>query len=114
MNDAAAMRPVERIGDLCAEFQYLLKREWAFLQPFGQRLSLHALHHQKIDAVLLTDIMEHTNVRVIQTGNDLGFSFESLLADRVGGKMARENLDGHISLKPRIARAIHFTHPACA
>ena len=108
------MRLVQGVRNLRTIFQNLLHRQRPFLQSFRQRLSLHALHYQKIDAVLLTDIMEHTNVRVIQTGNGLGFSFESLLADRVGGKMAGENLDGHSSLKPRIARAIHFTHPACA
>ena len=46
----------------------------------GQRLSFEAFHYEEMDPVLTANIMEHTDVRVVHTGNDFGFAFETLLA----------------------------------
>jgi hypothetical protein len=92
----------------------LLQRQWPFLQSLCQRLSLHTLHHQKIDAVLLTNVKEHADVWMIQGGDGLSFPFEALLAKRIGGKMRREDLDSDCAFEPHVPCAIHLPHPARA
>jgi len=49
----------------------------ATLVPF------HALHHQIVDAVLASHVVQRADVRMVQTGDGLGFAFEALLADRI-------------------------------
>src|SRR5262249_40216855 len=46
-----------------------------------------------------------------QAGDDLGFAFESLLANRIFGKMLREDLDGHRTLQTCVSGAVDLTHP---
>src|SRR5215468_7575058 len=58
--------------------------------------------------------MQRTNVRVIQAGNRLGFSFKPLLSHWIMRELLWQNLDGHGALEPRVLRAIHLPHPARA
>ncbi len=102
MYDSAAMRFVQRIGNLHAVLEHLLQRQRAFLQPLRQRLPFDALHHQVTDAVLATNIVQHADVRMIQARDGFGFSFEPLPAYRISGKLLRQNLDRHRAIEPRI------------
>ena len=71
-------------------------------------------HHQVIDAVLMADVVERADVRMIQAGNGAGFAIESLANFRRVGYALRENFDGDGAVQPRIARAIHFAHATSA
>src|SRR5262249_43414778 len=62
----------------------------------------------------MTDVIQHADVRMIQARNGLGFAFEALLTNRIGGQMRWQNLDCDRTFQPRIPRAIHLPHPACA
>ncbi len=114
MDYATSMGFVQRIRNLRAEFQYLLQRQRAFFQSFGQRLSLYAFHHQVVHAILAAHVVQHANVRMIQTRNSSCFTLEALLPDGIGRKLSRNNLDRNCSIQPRVPRAIHLAHPARA
>ena len=58
--------------------------------------------------------MDGDDVRVVQGGDGLRFALESLAALGVGGRDVRQNLERHLALQPRIARAIDFAHAAGA
>ena len=73
MDDALAMRGVERIADLDAVGNRLLHR-----QRSGNRLPVDELHHQVTAAVVLTDVVERADVRMIQRGDRARFPFEAL------------------------------------
>jgi len=60
----------------------------------------------------MTYVMQHANVRMIQTGNGLGFALEALLADGIIRKLSRQNLDRYCALQSRVSRSIHFPHAA--
>jgi hypothetical protein len=49
----------------------LVLRQRSLLQPLRRRLYLHALPHQVVHAVLTTNIVQNTNVGVIQSGDRL-------------------------------------------
>jgi hypothetical protein len=81
------MRFVQRIRDLPAEFQYLFERQRSRFQALGQSFALQALHHQIIDAVLVPDVVQHANVRMIELRDDLCFALKSLLLLAVRGRL---------------------------
>ena len=85
MDDAAAMGFVQPVRNLRPALQPLLQRQRSFLQTLRQRLSFYALHHQIVDAVLRAHVVQSADVRMIQAGNGLRFTLESLLANRIRG-----------------------------
>ena len=103
---------VQRICNLRAQFDDLLQRQGTLLQPLRQRLTFDALHHQVIDAIMQTDIVQDANVRVIQMGDGLGFPLEALLAHGIRRELRGKNLDSDSALKPCILGTIHLSHPA--
>ena len=92
----------------------MLERERTFLQALRQRLAFHAFHDQIVDAVLMADVVQYTDVRMIQTGDGFGFTLEALLVGGIGRKTRRKNLDRHHAFQPSIPRAINFAHAARA
>src|SRR6516165_10592204 len=112
MHYPGTMRLVQRVCDLRPVLQHLLERQRSFLQTLRQRFSLHTLHHQILDPILMTDVIEYADVWMIQTGDGLGFTLEALLADAVRRKMRGENLDGNGTFQARVACPIHLAHPA--
>ena len=83
MHDAGAVRAIQRVGDLRTVFDDLGQRERAARQPVGQTLPLQHLHHQKADAVLMADVIEGADVRMVELRNRSGLTVESLLQSRI-------------------------------
>ena len=65
MHDALPVRLVEGVRNLDRNLQRFIQRQRALLQPRRERLPFEILHHEVIGAVLLADIVEHADVRVI-------------------------------------------------
>ena len=98
MNHSATMRFVQRIRDLRAILRYLLQRQPTLLQPLRQRLALHAFHHQIVQTVLTSHVIQHADVRMVQAGDVFGFALEALPQCRIIGQMRRKNLEGDNAL----------------
>ena len=47
MDNAAAMRLVQGIGDFDSVPQHVLDWQWALLEALRERLTFHAFHHQE-------------------------------------------------------------------
>ncbi len=62
MRHAFATRLVECVGDLCAIFEGLLQRQRTAAQSRGQRFAFHIFYHQKIQAVVVTDVVDLADV----------------------------------------------------
>jgi hypothetical protein len=108
----ARWRFIERIGNLRTELQDLLKRQRTLLKALEESLAFDTLHDEKVHTVLLANVVERANVRMVETGDGFGFALEALLTYGIGRKMWRKNLDRYNALQPRIPCAIHLTHPA--
>ena len=80
VDDFCAMCLVQPVRDLNAVLQSLVEWERAFLQSLRERLSLDVLHDDEIDTVLLADIVERADVRVIELRDRLGLTLEACLA----------------------------------
>ena len=90
MDDRLPVRLVQRVRDLDRHLQRLIQRQRAFFQPLGQRVALQVLHDQEVDPVLLPDVVERADVRVVQAGDGLRLALEPLLEVGVGGDVLGE------------------------
>src|SRR3989442_4314137 len=104
------MRFVQCVGDLRPEVEWLFEWKRVLFEAFGQRFPLDAFHSEIINAVLMTDIMQGANIRMIQAGNGLRFALEALLANRIRGELRGQNFDRDGALQPRVAGAVNFAH----
>src|SRR5216684_4409043 len=100
MDDAMMMCVIERIGDLDRGAQHLIDWQGASKQPVGERLSLDILHHEVWQAVLLADVMERADVRMVEAGNRARLPFEPLAPRWTVGNIAGQYLDGHNAIEP--------------
>jgi hypothetical protein len=114
MHNTTAMSFFQPMADFSCIFQYLLDRERSLIQTVGEGFAFQVFHNQKIDAVLMTDIVERADVRMVQGRNRTCFAFKPLLCVRIGRKMCRKDLNRDRALQPRITSAIHFAHAAGA
>ena len=76
----------------------------------GEGLAIEQLHDQKGDAVLLADVEERADVRMIDPGNGASFTREAFELGRAGVGERPDRLDGHEPIEARIPRAIDFSH----
>jgi len=106
------MRLVERVGNLDGVLQDLLDRQRVFHEPLRQRLAFEIFHHQKINSVLMSSVVERANVRMIQTGDRFCFALEALAQFGPVGEMGGENFDGNNSIKPGVTSTVNLSHAA--
>jgi hypothetical protein len=114
VHNAGAMGFFQRVANLYAALQRLLQGQRALRQAGIQTLALDKFHHEIVSAILVANIMQHTNMGMVQRGNGAGFALETLLGLRVRGKMCGQDFDGDGAVEPGIARPIHFAHAAGA
>jgi len=114
MDHAVAVGGVESVGDLNGVVQRLIGRQPAFPQPLGEGFALQILHDEEIDAVLMADVVERTDVRMAQAGDGLGFALEALAGLWAEGKMRGENFDGDGAVEAGVTSAIDLAHASGA
>src|SRR5579863_5426216 len=78
MDDSLSMRGVERIGDLDAKIQKLLEIDRLAVNVMTQSLAVNELHGDKGPAVLLANVVDGANVRVIEAGGGMRLAAETL------------------------------------
>ena len=92
--------------------QHLSQRLRPFRQALRQRLAFDVLHPQEIRVVLMTDVVERANGRMIQTGNRARFAIKAFAQSGAIGKMIRQNLYGDDTVETRVAGFVYLAHPA--
>jgi hypothetical protein len=112
MDDALAMRLVERVGDLAGDLQRLVERERPFLEPRGQRLALEMRHDQIVRAVTLADVVDAADVGMIQGGDRAGLALETRPQIGIIGDLTGQHPDGNRSIEARVAGFVNFAHSA--
>src|SRR5262245_4003647 len=110
VDDASPMRLVGRVRDLDADPQRLVPRQRTLLQSILQRLALEQLHDDVIGAVLMADVVEHADMRMVQRGDDTSLPLEAGAQVRVGREVRGEDLERDAALQAGIPRPIHLAH----
>src|SRR5262245_61772756 len=100
MCDSCAMCFVERLRDLDCNTKCLGNRQRTLPDAVRERLPFEILHHQVVDAVLLADVIERADIRMIQRRDRASFPLETLPKFRIAGEMLGEDFDRNCSVEP--------------
>ncbi len=114
MHDAGAVSLVECRRDLDREPKRVRHRQRTLDESRLQRLAFKQFHHQEVDAILLPDVVERADVRMAQRSDGARFVLEAFARSRIVRDVRRQDLDRDRAAEPRVARLVHFAHPAGA
>ena len=114
MDDAGAVRLVERRCNLARVVQRLFEREPAADQPRGERLALEMLHDEKIGLAIAADVVQRADVRVTQRRDRPRLTLEAFAPVRIGRYPRRQDLDRDGSIQTSVACLVHLPHSAYA
>jgi hypothetical protein len=92
----------------------LIERQRSSGEARRERLALQVLHHEEAAAVVLPDIVQRPDMRVIELRDGARLALEALIALAVGDELSGQNFYGDRSVQSRVARSVHFTHAARA
>ena len=79
-------------------------------QPIPERLALQMLHDQEVHTVLAPDVVERTDVRVVQGGDRARFALEPLLQIGIGRNMLGQHFDGDGAVQTGVTGPVDLTH----
>src|SRR4051812_18710832 len=96
------VRPVERRGDLDRGGERLADCERAVRQPIRETPAFEILHDEVRSPVVFTDVVQPTDMRMVELRNGAGLSIEALTELRVRRKNGSQNRDGDRAIEPRV------------
>ena len=76
VDDARAMRGVQRVGNLDAHVEHRVQAQRTRGEPILQRRPLQILHDDERSPVLLADVVDRADIRVVQRRRGLRFPRE--------------------------------------
>ena len=77
-----------------------------------QGQAIQKLHGDKGLAILLADVINGANIRVIQSGGSLGFHLKTGQGLRILGNRSGQELERDKTMQPRVLSLVHHAHPA--
>ena len=110
MHDPLTMCLVQGVRNLDPVTEDLVRWERTGNELLRQRLPLQKFHDEKVDAVLVTDVVERADVRVRQRRDRLRLPLEALTHLGVRGQMRWEDFDRDGPVQPRVLRPIDLPH----
>src|SRR5262245_20781129 len=77
-----------------------------------QRLAFQQLHHEEPLAVVLADVEERADVRMVERRCDARLALEAFDRLRIARQLGRQDFDGGLPAQPGVLGAINDTHAA--
>ena len=114
VDDAGGMRGVQRVGNLDPDVEQRIQAERAGGKPILQRRALQVLHDDERTPVLLADVMDGADVRVVQRRRRPRFTRESAQCVRIRRELVGDELERHRAAESRVFGLIHDAHAAAA
>jgi hypothetical protein len=114
MNEAGAMRVPEGSADLDANAKDLSQWQRSTLKSPGQRFAIQELHDEELCAGILTEVIERTNVRVIEDRDRARLSVESRTPEHSVFVARAQHFDGHDTIEAGVERAVNLAHASAA
>ena len=99
-------------GDLAREVEQLLDGEASRLEPVLEGLALDQLHRDEARALVLADLVDRGDVRMVEGRRGTGLSFEAAKPPGVVRHLLGQHLDRDLAAEARVARAVDLAHPS--
>ena len=115
VNDARAVRGIQRVGDFDAEREQRLQLQAAMPgESLLQRGAFQILHRDEGAAVLLADVMNGADVGMIQRGGGSSLAAEPAQRLPVPSEFVGQELERDEAAEPGVLRFVNDTHSAAA
>ena len=114
VDDSAVVRCREPAGDLQRLIDGPPWCDRAGRQALAQRVALEQLRDGIDDVVRRAEFVDREDVRVRERGDCLGFALEARQRLRIPREQVGQQLDRHVAIEPRVARAIDLAHASRA
>jgi hypothetical protein len=114
MNDAARAGGVQRVGNLRAEFKQGIGGHGAAADTFAQGLPFEEFHHEEGLAIVLADVVNGANARMIQGGRGAGFALKTFERRRIFGEVGRQEFESDLAAETRVFGSKNLAHAAAA
>jgi hypothetical protein len=108
------MRRVKPVGNLNAVVDHVIDGDQAGADSVRERASLQAFHHQERARFPLTDVVQRTNIGMIQRGGGARLPLKPLERDTVAGHRLRNKLHCDGAPQTDVFGLVHQPHPALA
>ena len=114
VDDASSVGRVQGIGDFNCEPQQRIQIERTAGDLVGQESAVNILHDDEGATVLLTDVVDGADVRMIQRGCRLRLTLETAQSLRVSGNLLGQEFQSDETMEPGVFGLIDHTHAAAA
>ncbi len=114
VDDAGLVGGGERVGDLGTDLEQPLGGERLAGELLLQGLALHQLHDQKGRALVLADVVQRADVRMVQSGSGARFALEAGSRHLAAAQLLGEELQRDGPLEPGVLGLVDDAHPAAA
>src|SRR4051794_27870592 len=101
---------LQGFGDLAGHVQCIGESHTAFLQAAMQRYAGDKLHHQKQRVAVFADFEDLANIRMVKRGSCPCLAAQPFTRLRVGSYFRRQELNGDLTIQPRVARTVYHAH----
>ena len=114
MNDALAVRRVQRVGHFGREVEQQLVLHRTPADAMLQRHPVEKLHHHEDAAVFFANVVNGADVGMIQRRSRARLAAESLQRSRIARHIVRQKLERDKAPQPRVLGLVDDTHAAAA
>ena len=104
MNDSFRVRHIQSVGNFDGEIEQHLKLKRTAGDAMLQRRAFQILHHDEGMAVLLRDLVNRSDVRMIQRGSGARFAAKTFKSLRISGHLFRQEFSARRNGQARCLR----------
>jgi hypothetical protein len=108
------MRRRKRVGQRNRDVEEARLRQSAIRNHLAERRPLDELHRHEGNIIVFLDGEDSDDVRVVQRSDGLGFPSEARQSIGVSREGSGKNLQRHITIQFRVARAVDLAHATSA
>ena len=112
VDDALRVGHVQRVRHPDGDVHELVRVHRPAGDALAQGQALEELHHDELLALVLADVVDHADVRVVEGRGGSGLAREALGGGVVAGERGRQDLERHRPAEPRVPRPRRLRRPS--
>jgi hypothetical protein len=112
VNDAFGVSGVQRVGDVRGDFEQTFDFNRRAVDDVLKRSAFHEFHDDEGAAVVLLDVVDGTDVGMIESGGRASFALEALERLRILGHIVGKKFERDEAAEAGVLGFVHHTHAA--
>ena len=114
VDDALRVRRADRLGNLDRQGKHRLGLQAFRREQCGEGLPFERLHDDEIPAIVLVDVVDGADMRMVESGGGSRLAPESLERNRIARDFLRQKLESNGTAEACVFCLVDYSHPAAA